>query len=594
MGSMAGRGVRRPVVWSVILLLLILACAAWVGVRAYLAQQEIAASEQHAKAVHESMAKGDAAGARASASQLASHATAARGYMSDPLWQGASLLPLVGVNFSTASTLADVLADVATEAVVPLSEASATFTPASLKPEAGMLDLAALEAARPAVGRAAGVVQDARRRVAALEPGGGTVPQLRDAMDRLASLLGTASGQLSAVDTAGLVLPDMLGASGPRTYLVLFQNNAELRATGGIPGAVAELHASRGKLTLGRQAAAKDFPKFPEPVLPLAAQTQGLYGAITGQYFQDVNLAPQFPLSARLAAQMWKQHYGVDVDGVVSIDPVALSYLLKATGPVELASGERLSSDNAVQVLLSDSYAEYSGTAKDDYFASAAAAVFSKLSSGVFQPRAMVEALGQAARERRLLAWSPQAKEQDAIKAAGMDGWFPDQTPGRGVFAVYLNDATGGKMGYYLRESYTVGGAMCRDDGRPTWEVAVTLTNTAPPDAATSLPRYVTGAGNFGVSPGSVKTQVNVYAPPSGVFVGAWRGTEHLDVHRDMDSGYPVAQADSLLGPGQSSTLRFQFVGAPGTDTDPDLISTPTINAPVISNTPLSCENLVR
>lgn len=575
-------------------LVLFIACGVWLGVRAYLAQREISASEQLAKVVQTQIVAGQAEQARDGAKELASHVDAARGYVSDPVWQAAGFLPVVGTNFSVAAELAGILSNVTHGAVLPLSDVAASISPAAVKPAGGVMNLQALTVARPAVTQANGVLQNAYSQVASLQPGFGTLPQLTDGIAQFKSVLREAAQQVSTADTVTDVLPSMLGDTAPRTYLVLFQNNAELRATGGIPGAAAEVRVDHGHITLGRQTAAKDIPKFPQPVLPLADQTKGLYGPIVGQYFQDVNLAPQFPLTARLAAEMWKQHFGDQVDGVISLDPIALSYLLQATGPVSLPTGESLDSNNAAKLLLSDAYAKYEAVAqKDAFFSTAASAVFAKVSAGGFQPKPMLESLKKAANERRLLIWSSNQKEQEAIEAGNLSGGLPVQTPAHGIFGVYLNDATGAKMDYYLRESYRVGGIMCRNDGRPTWEVEATLTNAAPADAATSLSEYVTGGGEYGVKPGDAKTQVNVYAPPSAIYVGAWKGSSPLDVHRDMDSGYPVAQTSVQLSPGQSVTLRFQFLGPAQAGQQPDMISTPTVNDVRSSDLSLSCEDVI-
>ncbi|WP_422935382.1 DUF4012 domain-containing protein [Sinomonas sp. P47F7] len=547
-----------------------------------------------AKTVQSDIAQGRANQARDGAQRLSAHVDAARGFVSDPIWQVASLLPIVGTNFATTTQLAGILSDVVHRAVIPLSEVSANINPSALKPVGGALDIGPIAKVRPAVTQATGVLEDAYQKVALVRPGFGSMPQLQASVERLKSLLAQAAREASAADTATMVLPAMLGDSTPRTYLVLFQNNAELRATGGIPGAAAELRVDHGHITLGRQTAAKDFPRYPNPVLPLADQTKGLYGPITGQYFQDVNLVPQFPLTARLAAEMWKRQFGVQVDGVFSIDPIALGYLLQATGPVSLPTGETMDSSNAARMLLSDAYSKYHGANKDDFFSTAASAVFTKLANGSFQPKPMLDALGQAVKERRLLGWSSQRMEQDALQSAGISGDLPAQTPEHGVFGVYLNDATGAKMDYYLRESYRIGGAMCRSDDRQTWELEVTLTNVAPADAATSLPEYVTGGGEYGVKPGDVKTQVNVYAPASSIYTAAWKDSAPLDVHRDMDSGYPVAQTNVQLAPGQSTVLRFQFLGAPQAGQQPDLISTPTVNSLKFSKYSLSCDDVVR
>ncbi len=69
----------------------------------------------------------------------------------------------------------------------------------------------------------------------------------------------------SAADSANLaakLLPDMLGQKGTRRYLLLVQNNAEIRSTGGIPGSFAILKAKNGKLSMGFQGSYQDLKQF--------------------------------------------------------------------------------------------------------------------------------------------------------------------------------------------------------------------------------------------------------------------------------------------------------------------------------------------
>ena len=64
------------------------------------------------------------------------------------------------------------------------------------------------------------------------------------------------------------------------------------------------------------------------------AEQQQIYSTRLGKYMQDVNLTPDFPTAAATAQAMWERKTGQRVDGVISMDPVALGYVLDATGPV--------------------------------------------------------------------------------------------------------------------------------------------------------------------------------------------------------------------------------------------------------------------
>jgi hypothetical protein len=320
-------------------------------------------------------------------------------------------------------------------------------------------------------------------------------------------------------------------------------------------------------------------PRSPEPVLPLSQGTVSLYGSITGQYIQDVTLTPRFDVSAKLARAIWKQRYGQEVDGVLSIDPVTLGYILRATGPVQLATGDQMTSDNAVPLLLSQAYAKYPNpAAQDAFFASAASEVFSKVSAGGFDPKAFLDALAKGVGEGRVKLWSADPAAQKMLTGTAISGDLPVSDTTTQRFGVYLNDATGAKMDYYLEKTVAVGSRVCRKDGRPTWTVEVKLKSTAPEGAGTSLPAYVTGAGNFGVTPGNVRTLVAVYAPASAVFLRAEQDGRPASPNLASDGEYPVAQLDTLLAPGQSTTLRVQFLGAANRATTAvDAVSTPGV-----------------
>lgn len=583
------RNTLRIVVPAVIVLIL-LGCAAWLGVRAYLAQGELRTAQALGHDFVSAVSSEKTDEAQRLSQELKGHVDSARDYVGDPVWRAAGVLPIVGKNFSAATQLTRTLSDVVDGAVVPVARVAADLSPANLRPVNGTLNLDAVDRARPVVDGADTELGRAHEEVSTLPRGFGMLPQLESGMDQLGGMIEKAHEQSSVAKQALSVLPALLGAQGPRNYLLLFQNNAELRSTGGIPGAIALIHVEKGKIALTEHTAAKDFPEFPEPVLPLAPQVHGLYGDIAGRYMQDVNLTPQFPLAASLASEMWKRQMHTDVDGVIALDPIVLSHVLQATGPVSLPSGESLSSANAVKMLLSDVYATYRNISqKDEYFSLAASAVFAKVSTGEFNSTAMLAALTQSANENRLLMWSAHTEEQSLFTAIGRDGGLPSTLPSAPELGVYLNDAVGSKMSYYLDVSYRVGGVTCRADGRPSWEVEVTLKNNAPPDAAKSLPEYVTGGGVFGVRPGIIKTQVNVYAIPESVYLDAQRNGTHLDVHTDMDTGYSVAQTYSMLAPGQSETIRMRFLGPSGTAQAPRLISTPTVNAMTTASLPLSC-----
>ncbi len=133
-------------------------------------------------------------------------------------------------------------------------------------------------------------------------------------------------------------------------------------------------------------------------------------------------------------------------------------------------------------------------------------------------------------------------------------------------------------MDYYLQKTISVGSSVCRKDGLPTSAVEVTIKNTAPTDAATSLPAYITGGGTYGTKPGEIKTLIAVYAPANAIFLGASQDGKAVGVQTATDDGHPVAQLRTVLAPGESATFRVAFLGqAQNAKAGTEVLSTPGV-----------------
>lgn len=583
------RRLRHPGATGVLLgiALLLLFVIVWIGLRGFLAQQELNDAMPAASRVKTAIASGDVAAAGRAATDLRNHTRTAAALTSDPVWVTIEAVPWVGPNLTAVRTAAAASDTVAAHVVQPLVAADAAVGLRTVAIANGRIDLAPIIAAQPAVARARTAFTAARAHVAAIDTAAIASP-VAAGVDRLREVLGRAAPDVDALDNSVRLLPAMLGAGGPRDYLLAAQNPAELRATGGLIGAVALVHADKGAITLGNQSAGTAIGPWPNSVADVPLSTQGLYGPLVGRYLQDANLTPHFPLAASTAARMWTATYGGTIDGVIAVDPVVLSALLTSTGPVTLPSGDRLTSSNAVKLLLSDVYRRFPEPAQQDaFFASAASAVFDRLSSGHVDARKLVSALAAAGASHRLLIWSVHDADQKILGTTTLAGALPASDLSTAGIGVYFDDATGAKMDYYLSSTVAAGSAVCRADGVPSSVVRVTLTNHAPADAATSLPRYVTGGGTYGVPPGSIRTRVAVYGPTGGLLAATQSddGTDYATV-AGVDQARPVSLFTVELAPGQSKTVTVQFLNKQQTATTLSVVTTPTLpgdgSAPVV------------
>ena len=133
----------------------------------------------------------------------------------------------------------------------------------------------------------------------------------------------------------GINLQSALGVSRDKRYLLVFQNNSELRASGGFLGSYALVDFRDGKIrnlevpgggSYDTEAGLNFRIVAPEPlwlVNPL-------------WHFWDANWWPDWPTTAKNLMWFYEKSGGPSVDGVISVTPTVIERLLEITGPIDL------------------------------------------------------------------------------------------------------------------------------------------------------------------------------------------------------------------------------------------------------------------
>lgn len=568
---------RRAIWWTVgsVVGLLVLA-GAWIGVRAWLAYGELQEARAGAAELQQQFSA-DPASMGDDIDRLGEHTKRAAGLTSDPIWRGAEVLPWAGNNLEAFRVTASSLDTVVRSVGAPLA-ANADAVQQSLSLDGGSMDLAPLVDMRNASASADLQMKRVTANMSKIDRDGLVAP-LADAVDEFSELLDPVASGVGVLNDVSALLPGMLGAGDSRDTLLLFLNNAEVRSTVGIPGALAMINATDGKLTLAQQASSSDFPTYEEPVTQLPAEIRGIYGDKPALWIQNVTMLPEFPMTGDLAATMWERNFGTRPQAVVAIDPVTLSYMLEATGPIELASGDVLTSDNAADLLLHEVYLRYEDPRMQDaFFADASSRVFTAVSGGGFDAQKLVSALTRGAQEDRIKMWSSVGAEQSVLERTVLAGTLPTAADENARFTMQLNDGTGAKMDYYLSTKAELSGYGCSTASEAReLVVRYTMTNTAPADAGEALPKYVTGGGDYDVSPGSISTVARLFAPE-----GYTLRSQQVDGSSE-NAGESlsllersVAQWNPVLAPGQSSTLELRYAAPQRGVTSVEWGQTPT------------------
>lgn len=136
------------------------------------------------------------------------------------------------------------------------------------------------------------------------------------------------------------ISPYLLGKDSERTYLVLFQNDKELRPTGGFLTAYSIAKVRKGKFEPVSSSDIYDLDNQYTPSVkapePFAKYLKGPYVLSNKYRLRDMNWSPDFAESMELFLQEAKETNIGDIDGIIAVDTQLLVYLLSAMGPIDV------------------------------------------------------------------------------------------------------------------------------------------------------------------------------------------------------------------------------------------------------------------
>jgi hypothetical protein len=532
--------------------------------------------------VTELVRSGDTAQFDVVAGEVLTLTTSADEKVQGPLWEYASWVPFVGQNVAAIRATTEATHILVRDALPASFTILGAMQSSNIRFEGGGFNLEPFRGALASLPAVDAAFAQAQEKVADIDRDqllpivDDAVGQVIDVIDQSAPLAHTATQVLPTALT-------MMGDQGPRTYLVLFQNNAEIRATGGAAAASVYVQVDGGRMTLAGQSNSTVFAS--EGIIgiqhvDLPADTLALYDPEFARFSQNYTRTPNFPTSARMF-QAIAAKTGYPVDGVISLDPVVLSSILSVTGGINV-EGIDVNADNAVQILLSETYLRFPAdqAPADAFYAAVSAAVFQKLVAGEWDLMRMLDVFGDAGEQQRLYAWFSREEEEQVARELGIDGAMKADNTETTEIGIFLNDAAVSKLEYYLSTSISV---SC-DPAARTVTTAITMTNSVDRDDLT-FHILARRSPSYGGSKTSMLFDVLYFAPPgasiSGVDPGAG-DAEGLD-RASTEDGRNARSIAVLVDRGQTRTVTYTSTLPEG-----DLGPVSVRYSPTVTDTPVT------
>jgi hypothetical protein len=552
---------RRALLLGVLVAAVVLvAFGSWLTIKALDAKSNLELARQSAQQAKEALLQGKTDEASKFAESARVQAQQANDATHSVPWAVASFVPWLGSPFTTGQQISDVVLGLASDVLQPAAQVGLAISPDQLFAN-GRVDVATLRAEESqldTISQAATQLNVKARSIS--DP-------------RYVSLLGDARSQLQeqTVEVAGLLentalaarlAPAMMGADGPRTYFMGFQTNAEARGTGGLLGGFGILRFDDGTPTVDALASNRELVGAYAPI-DLGAEYSEMYGYTNPTTdFRNSNLSSHFPYAAQIWKAMWEKDTGIPVDGAMVLDPVALSYLLGAVGPITMPDGEKVTKDNVVELTESTAYARYPDDqiARKKYLQDIASEVVKKMTGKVESPRALLDALGRAVSERRIAVWSADPAEQELLEQTPLAHSIPDDAAP--YAEIVINNLGGNKLDYYLRREIEYVADGCDGDTRMS-TVTVRLKNDLPSNP--KLPDYILGTAGLlpdiplDLPKGTMLTSVRLLATSGAKLVSSLANGERAPVISGAERGHPTFEVQVAIPPGQSGELAFRL-----------------------------------
>ncbi|MBU1000543.1 DUF4012 domain-containing protein [Patescibacteria group bacterium] len=284
-----------------------------------------------------------------------------------------------------------------------------------------------------------------------------------------------------------ILLPKMVALDGSKTYLVLLQNNMELRPGGGFIGSFAEVSFEGGKL---RSLNVNDVYAI-DGLLSIHVEPPKEIKEDLGQkdwFLRDSNWEPDFPTSARQAEWFYTKETGKRVEGVIALDVSAINELLDVVGPLDLPDySEKITADNLFERAIVHSELSFfpGSQAKKSFITALTNQLFNKI---FFLPQndwpGIISSLSKSLDEKHISIYLNDTKLFSYLAA---QKWIHDlprqstQNQDQDFLSVVEANLGANKVNYYLDKYYNLETVVGKE-GEIQHRLRINYINRSPSD----------------------------------------------------------------------------------------------------------------
>lgn len=358
-----------------------------------------------------------------------------------------------------------------------------------------------------------------------------------------------------------MAAPQLLGISGAKNYLLLFQNDKEIRPTGGFITAYATLTINNGQVSattsddiyrldekLLNVCLTKICPLSPpDPIVKYLPEVSGKPRSAWSM--RDSNISPDVPTAAKEFERMYQMlGEGLPFDGIIYIDSQVVEELIEVTGPIDVYGttysaeiDKRCNCPNVIYEL--ESYAEIAAKGEKDRKAVLGVLMQQILArsigADIEKLPQLAEVVAKLANHKHIMFYMHDGDTQKALAALNWTGEIKSYD---GDY-LHINDSNfaGGKSNLYVQQTVTQE-IKTQKDGTTVKKITIEYKNDQP----------------FGVWLNAInRDYVRFYVPKGSQLISSKGSESQVSTTQDLDK--TVFEAFIQVRPQNSRKLEIEY-----------------------------------
>jgi hypothetical protein len=398
----------------------------------------------------------------------------------------------------------------------------------------------------------------------------------REAFLKVQGTLPLLQKSLEELDDLARLSLNILGQDRTKRYLFVFQNNNEIRPTGGFIGSFALVDIDRGKIkkmeipaggSYDLQGGLKQLVVSPEPLHLINPQWQ----------FQDANWFPDFPASAKKIIWFYEKSGGPTVDGVVAINTSLMKDLLKITGSIAMPEYDKtIDENNFIEETQKEVEIDYKVKDKPKQFI---ADLAPKLIDRIFNLDKekivdIIPILRDSLRKKNIILYATDPAAEQSIAELGWAGEIKSSPLQSDYLYVVNTNISGGKTDLSIKQKINHQSTIL-DDGSIINRLTITRTHTGTKDNIFTKAKnidylriYVPEGSTLESANGFSQPQANLFVEPdASLAIDTDLKDIEGDFTTDLASGTTINNefgktvfANWLeLEPGETKTVTLEY-----------------------------------